>query len=99
MRKFLFALALLPAMQAGAQTTAPVLKLGEATVTASLRSRTYVWDWFQPAGTYRNQYAYSGNILRLNFAIKAGSTDLDAEIAARFPLGLPDNSTAPRVSR
>ena len=36
------------------------MKLGDVSVTGTLRSRVYVWDWFQ-AATGENQYAYSGN--------------------------------------
>ena len=71
------------------------IKLGAVDFTATLRSRLYVWDWFQPAGTYQNQYAYSGNLLRLNFAQKRGPLDWDVEIAVPFLLGLPRNATAP----
>ena len=61
----------------------------------SLRSRLYVWDWFQPAGTFQNEYAYVGSLLRLNFAEKRGALDLDAEIAVPFLLDLPANANAP----
>ena len=63
--------------------------------TATLRAREYVWDWFQPAGAYQNQYAYSGDLLRLNFAEKTASFDFDEEIAVPFLLDLPNNATAP----
>lgn len=94
MKRFLLALGLLSATYATAQTAPDVIKLGSVTVTGTLRSRVYAWDWFQPAGTYDNQYAYSGNVLRLNFAAKRGPVDLDGEIAIPFLLGLPDNATA-----
>ena len=70
------------------------MKLGDVSVTGTLRLRLYGWDWFQPAsGT--NAYAYTGNILRLNFAEKRKGWDWDAELAAPFLLGLPDTATAP----
>ena len=95
MKKLLFSIALLAASHAVAQTADPI-KLGDIDFTASLRSRIYVWDWFQPTGSaYNNQYAYSGNLLRLNFAEKRGALDLDAEIAVPFLLGMPNNATAP----
>ncbi len=86
---------LIAAAQLGAQTAPDSIKLGAVDFTATLRSRLYVWDWFQPAGTYQNQYAYSGNLLRLNFAQKRGPLDWDVEIAVPFLLGLPRNATAP----
>ena len=97
MHKTLLAITLLATARAGAQTNPgddPV-KFGEVTFTATLRSRIYVWDWFEPAGTYQNQYAYSGDLLRLNFAGKHGALDYDAEIAVPFLLDLPTNATAP----
>lgn len=76
------------------QTSAPApLTLGDVTVTGTLRSRLYAWDWFQPtAGD--SQYQYSGNLLRVNFAEKRKGWEWDAEIAVPFLLGLPDNATA-----
>ncbi|HWF08391.1 MAG TPA: alginate export family protein [Bryobacteraceae bacterium] len=80
---------------ASAQTAPDVIKLGDVTFTATLRSRIYVWDWFQAPSPYSNQYAYSGNLLRLNFAEKRGVFDWDAEVAVPFLLGLPETATAP----
>jgi hypothetical protein len=38
------------------------IQFGSITVTGSLRSRLYGWNWFQPTSG-DNQYAYSGNLL------------------------------------
>lgn len=70
------------------------LKLGDIMFNGSLRSRLYVWDWFQGA-TGTNQYAYSGNLLRLNFAEKLAAWDWDAEFSVPFLLGLPSTATDP----
>ncbi len=95
MKNLFFALVLVFALHAGAQTADPI-KLGDVDFTASFRSRVYVWDWFQPGNTaYQNKYAYSGDLLRLNFAEKRGALDLDAEIAVPFLLGMSNNATAP----
>jgi hypothetical protein len=99
MRKthILLALLFLPAImlaQMPAHDAADPIKLGDVTVTGSLRSRVYVWDWFQSA-TGRNQYEYSGNLLRLNFAEKRSTWDWDAEFALPFLLGLPSKATNP----
>jgi hypothetical protein len=91
-RAFLFVVAIVTA--ANAQNPDPI-KIGDVTFTATLRSRVYVWNWFDPGGGYQNQYGYSGNYLRLNFAEKRGPVDLDAEISVPFLLGLPENATAP----
>jgi len=66
-------------------------KLGGVTVTGSLRSRLYAWDWFEPASG-NNSYAYSGNILRLGFSQKHETWDWNAEFAVPFLLGLPSNA-------
>src|ERR1700689_3628706 len=94
MRKIAFAIGLIAASSAGAQTT-DAIKLGDVDFTASLRAREYVWNWFQTTGAYTNQYAYSGDLLRLNFAEKRGALDLDAEIAVPFLLDMPSTATAP----
>ncbi len=95
MKKILLAIFFVASTHAGAQSPPDAIKLGDVDFTATLRSRVYVWDWFQPAGTYENKYAYSGDLLRLNFAEKRGALDLDAEIAVPFLLDLPNNATAP----
>lgn len=77
-----------------AQTTSAPMKLGDVTVTGTLRTRIYGWDWFQPTSG-ENQYAYSGTLFRLNFAEKRKGWDWDAELAAPILLGLPDTATAP----
>jgi hypothetical protein len=95
MKKILLAIGLIAASHAGAQTTDPI-KVGDVDFTASLRSRIYVWDWFAPtSAAYQNQYAYSGNLARFNFAEKRGGFDWDIEIAVPFLLGLPTNGYRP----
>ncbi len=89
------ALSSLTAVHLCAQSTTDAIKLGDVDFTATLRSRVYDWNWFQTTAAYQNQYAYSGNLLRLNFAEKAGAFDFDEEIAVPFLLGLPGNATAP----
>ena len=81
---------------AGAAPVAAVdpIKLGDVTVTGTLRSRLYVWDWFRPP-IGENQYEYSGSLLRLNFAQKVRGWDWDAEFAVPFLLGLPANANDP----
>ncbi|HEY6340498.1 MAG TPA: alginate export family protein [Bryobacteraceae bacterium] len=68
------------------------IQLGPVTFSGSLRARFYDWDWFQPT-TGQNQYEYSGNLLRLNFAEKLTAWDWDAEFAVPFLLGLPTKAT------
>jgi hypothetical protein len=94
LRKFVLAAALAisaaPGMWAQAATADPI-KLGNVTVTGTLRSRAYFWDWFEPAAG-NNDYQYSGNILRIGFSRKVDSWDWNAEFAAPFLLGLPSRA-------
>ena len=68
------------------------LKLGNLTVTGSLRSRVYFWDWFQPTAG-ENSYRYSGNLLRIGLSQRHDTWDWNAEFAAPFLLGLPAGAT------
>ncbi len=82
-----------PPAPAPADTSGPI-KIGDITFTGTLRSRLYVWNWFQaPPG--ENQYVYSGNYLRLNLAESFSGWDWDAEFSVPFLLGLPKTATDP----
>jgi len=67
---------------------------GGITLSGSLRSRVYFWNWFQ-GGSGENQYEYSGNILRVRIAQKLSGWDWNLELAAPFLLGMPGNATDP----
>jgi hypothetical protein len=88
-----------PAADTSAAPSAPTaanepIKIGDITFTGTLRSRLYVWNWFQaPPG--ENQYAYSGNYLRLSLAESFSAWDWDAEFSVPFLLGLPKTATDP----
>src|SRR5579871_1626161 len=84
-----------PTNQTGgtASATDPIT-LGPVTLTGTIRSRFYAWDWFQPS-TGENQYDFFASILRLNFAEKLKGWDWDAEFAVPIFLGLPTNATDP----
>ena len=71
----------------GQQAQDDSLKIGSVTVTGSLRSRVYFWDWFQPTAG-NNNYAYSGNLLRIGFSQSRDTWDWNAEFAVPFLLGL-----------
>ena len=86
-----FALPILAAEAPAADASGPI-KLGNITVTGSLRSRLYDWDWFQPTAG-NNSYQYSGNIFRIGFSQNRDTWDWNAEFAVPFLLGLPSNAT------
>ncbi len=69
------------------------LRIGDVSVSGSLRSRAEVWDWF--AGNGNNQYAYSDSIVRLSFSQSSERYDWKLELAAPILLGLPENSVVP----
>jgi hypothetical protein len=91
MRSTLWLLSSIVAGAGWAQDAAQPIKIGDVTVTGSLRSRVYFWDWFEPAAG-NNNYQYSGNLLRIGFSQNRGSWDWNAEFAAPFLLGLPANA-------
>src|SRR5690348_14710837 len=92
---FNFALLLLSITCAGlAQTStdgSDPLKIGDVTVTGSLRSRVYFWDWFEPT-TGNNNYAYLSNLLRFAFSENHDTWDWNVEFAVPILLGLPSNA-------
>jgi hypothetical protein len=65
---------------------------GRVTVSGSLRSRVYFWDWFEPTSG-NNTYQYSGNIFRIGLSQKHDWWDWNAEFAVPFLLGMPANAT------
>jgi len=73
------------------QTASPV-KIGDVTVSGSLRTRGESWDWF--SGNANHDYTYPGSILRLSFAESRRAFDWQLELAAPFLLGLPDDAIA-----
>jgi hypothetical protein len=75
-----------------APAAAGPIKLGPVTFTGSIRARYYSWDWFEPA-VGQNQYQYTGDVMRLNFAQKLESWDWDVELGLPFMLGLPTGAS------
>jgi len=92
MRNVLFLSLLATALSFG-QSAATPIKLGDITVTGTFRARGYGWNWFEPPSG-DSQYAYSGNLLRVNLTEQRKGWEWTAELAAPFLLGLPDNATA-----
>ena len=75
MRRFrcLLFLVIASAVASTAFAQAPI-KIGDAVVSSSLRSRMYSWDWFgdAPGG----EYTYSGSLLRFGLAETKKKLDL-----------------------
>jgi len=92
MRKTLIvmcAAALLPSL-AIAQT--PV-KIGDAVVSSSLRSRMYSWDWFGDAPN--GEYTYSGSLLRFGLAEAKKKFDWQVEFAVPALVNMPSTAVMP----
>ncbi len=81
-----------PAPAQSASPSPDVLKIGDVTVSGSLRARLYVWNWFQPAAG-ENQYEYTGDLLRVGLSERLQIWDWNAEFAVPFMLGLPTGAT------
>jgi hypothetical protein len=75
-----------------ATDTSGPIKIGSLTVSGSLRSRVYFWDWFQPTAG-NNNYQYSGNTFRIGLSQNRDTWDWNAEFEVPFLLGLPANAT------
>ena len=83
-----------PISTALAQPAAPPpLKLGDITVSGSLRTRIESWDWFQ--GNANNDYTFPGSIARLSLSKSSKAFEWQVELAVPFLLGLPDDAIAP----
>ncbi len=78
--------------QAPGAAAADPIKIGNITVSGSLRSRLYFWDWFQPAAG-NNNYQYSGNVFRISLSESRDTWDWKAEFALPFLLAMPSNAT------
>ena len=76
-----------------AQTSPAPMKIGDVTVQGSFRSRLEMWDWFR--GAANNDYAFSGNILRLSLGQTKKTFEWQIELAAPFLLSLPEDAIAP----
>lgn len=70
------------------------LKIGNVTVQGSVRTRTEIWDWFQPSSGDPS-YAFQGTLARISFSQTGKNFDWQVELAAPILLGLPDQATAP----
>lgn len=64
-------------------------------IHGSIRTRLEMWDWF--GGTDASTYAYSGNIVKLNFARNGKRANWKVELAAPILAGLPDDAQLPGV--
>ena len=82
---------LLPAL-AFAQAIQPI-KIGDAVVSTTLRSRAYSWDWFGDAPN--GEYTYSGSLLRFGVAETKPKFDWQVEFAVPALVNMPSTAVMP----
>src|SRR3954468_4562826 len=75
-----------------AQAMAPV-KIGDAVVTTTLRSRMYSWDWFGDAPN--GEYAYSGSLIRFGLIESKPKFDWQVEFAVPALVNMPSTAVLP----
>jgi hypothetical protein len=75
-----------------ASAQAPI-KIGDAVVSSSLRSRMYSWDWFgdAPGG----DYTYSGSLLRFGLTETKKTFDWQVEFAVPALVNMPTTAVMP----
>src|SRR5215470_7458831 len=88
---FMCASVLLPSL-ALAQAPPPI-RIGDAVVTTSLRSRMYSWSWF--GDTPNGDYTYSGSLLRFGLTESRRTLDWQIEFAVPALVGMPASAVMP----
>lgn len=68
------------------------VKIGDVTVSGSVRTRIESWDFFQ--GNANNDYTFPGSIARLSLSEATSKFAWQLELAAPFLLGLPNGAIA-----
>jgi hypothetical protein len=71
----------------------PPIKIGDAVVTTSFRSRMYSWNWF--GDTPNGDYTYSGSLLRFGLTESKAKFDWQVEFAVPALVNMPTNAVMP----
>jgi hypothetical protein len=78
---------------AGAQTPAgPPVSIGDVTVSGSLRTRSYSWNWFGDSA--KGDYTYPGSLVRLGLSESRKRLDWQVEFGLPILLNLPTTAVA-----
>jgi len=72
---------------------APPIKIGDAVVSSSLRSRMYAWNWF--GDTSNGDYTYSGSLLRFGLTESKRTIDWQVEFAVPALVDMPSSAVMP----
>ena len=87
---FMCASLLLPALAFG---QAKEIKVGDAVVSSSLRSRMYSWDWF--GDTPNGEYTYGGSLFRFGLTESKKNLDWQVEFAVPALVNMPTSAVMP----
>jgi hypothetical protein len=80
-------------LPAPAFAQAKEIKLGDAVVSSSLRSRMYSWDWF--GDTANGEYTYGGSLFRFGVAESKKNLDWQVEFAVPALVNMPTSAVMP----
>ncbi len=69
-------------------------KIGDWTISGSLRARGEYWDWFNTPG-FDDNYTFGASLLRIAAARQSKNNDITLEVAQPTLFGLPGNAVAP----
>jgi Alginate export len=87
---FMCASVLLPSLAFG---QAKEIKIGDAVVSSSLRSRMYSWDWFGDAPN--GEYTYGGSLFRFGLTESKKNLDWQVEFAVPALVNMPTSAVMP----
>jgi len=84
---FICAFGMLASLARAQSTDAPPIKIGDAVVSSSLRTRMYAWNWF--GDTSNGDYTYSGSLLRFGLTESKRTIDWQVEFAVPALVDMP----------
>jgi hypothetical protein len=90
---FMCAFGMLASFAKAQSADAPAIKIGDAVVSSSLRSRMYAWNWF--GDTSNGDYTYSGSLLRFGLAESKRTLDWQVEFAVPALVDMPTSAVMP----
>ena len=90
---FICAFGMLASLARAQSADAPPIKIGDAVVSSSLRSRMYAWNWF--GDTSNGDYTYSGSLLRFGLTESKRTIDWQVEFAVPALVDMPSSAVMP----
>jgi len=93
MRRALSFMCALGMMAPLASAQSPEIKIGDAVVSSSLRSRMYSWNWF--GDTPNGEYTYSGSLFRFGLTESKKRLDWQVEFAVPALVDMPSSAVMP----